>query len=56
MAPYGIDVSNFEESWRDGLAFCALLHSVDPKLLSFDAVKAQPPPSRLFAAFQVGSP
>lgn len=33
-----VDVKNFHTSWRNGLAFCALIHNFHPEALNFDAL------------------
>lgn len=32
----GVDIENFSESWADGLAFAALMHSFLPEDIPFD--------------------
>jgi len=48
---YGVEVVNFTTSWKDGLAFCALIHSYFPKALDFNACKTKAPKDRLAIAF-----
>ncbi|XP_051971720.1 EH domain-binding protein 1-like protein 1 isoform X7 [Xyrauchen texanus] len=35
----GIKVTNFNTSWRNGLAFCAILHHFHPEKIDFDALE-----------------
>lgn len=37
----GVRVLNLTSSWRDGLAFCALLHKYDPELIKFDELSKE---------------
>jgi len=48
---YGVEVTNFTSSWKDGLAFLALVHSHFPKSFDFAAIKAKTPNERLAVAF-----
>ena len=47
-------MQDFTKSWKDGLAFCALVHRHAPKELDFAAQKNKTPAERLELAFEVG--
>jgi hypothetical protein len=53
--PYGIQILDFERSWRDGVAFCALVHRFWPPLINMEAVRSESssPRQNLQLAFEV---
>lgn len=48
-----VEVTNFTTSWRDGLAFCAILDRHRPDLLSYDDCLGQQPLENIETAFRV---
>lgn len=50
-----VGVTNFHTSWKDGLAFCALVHKFHPDLLQFDSMSKDKPLDNLEAAFSVAT-
>lgn len=49
----GLDVRDFTSSWRDGLAFNALIHSIRPDLIDLRRLEQMNPRERLENAFQI---
>uniref|UniRef100_A0A0N4ZA59 Calponin-homology (CH) domain-containing protein n=1 Tax=Parastrongyloides trichosuri TaxID=131310 RepID=A0A0N4ZA59_PARTI len=53
-APYNnVDVKNFNTSWKDGLAFCALIHRHRPELLDYSKLSKGDPIHNLNLAFDI---
>ncbi|KAK3749497.1 hypothetical protein QZH41_013472, partial [Actinostola sp. cb2023] len=53
-APYkNVKVQNFHTSFKDGLAFCALIHRHRPDLIQYDALRKDDPYTNLRTAFDV---
>lgn len=48
-----VEVTNFTTSWRDGLAFCAIIDRHRPDLLSYDDCLGQQPLENIETAFRV---
>jgi len=53
-ASYGnVNVKNFHMSWKDGLAFCALIHKHRPDLIDYDSLRKDQPMENCRLAMKV---
>ncbi|XP_076442303.1 alpha-actinin, sarcomeric-like isoform X2 [Babylonia areolata] len=53
-APYkNVNVQNFHLSWKDGLAFCALIHRHRPELIDYYKLSRENPLENLNTAFDI---
>merc|ERR1719242_894265 len=54
----GVNITNFSTSWKDGLAFCALIHKFNPTEFDFAELTNDPSPANrkknFDLAFDVG--
>ncbi len=50
---YEIKTTNFHKSWRDGMAFCAIINRHRPDLLDIDECDPNKPLDNLERAFTV---
>uniref|UniRef100_A0A5K3EGH0 SH3 domain-containing protein n=1 Tax=Mesocestoides corti TaxID=53468 RepID=A0A5K3EGH0_MESCO len=50
-----VDVKDFSTSWRDGMAFGALLHSHEPSTIDMSQLKPEKPIENLTIAFRVAN-
>ncbi|KAF5302964.1 hypothetical protein FQA39_LY10142 [Lamprigera yunnana] len=50
----GVKVTNLTTSWRNGIAFCALIHHFKPDLIDFDSVSPHEVRSNCKKAFDAG--
>ena len=51
----GVNVTDFHNSWQNGLAFCALIHRHRPDLLDFDSLSAANAEENLNTAFDAAT-
>ncbi|VBB31019.1 unnamed protein product, partial [Acanthocheilonema viteae] len=51
--PYNISLTDMDKSWRDGIAFNALIHRVRPELVDMDVVRQSTPKTNLEQAFRL---
>jgi len=49
----GVNIKNFHRSWKDGLAFCALIHKHRSDIIDFDSLSTESAAENLAAAFQL---
>ncbi|CAF1205495.1 unnamed protein product [Adineta steineri] len=55
LANYGISITNFSNSWTDGIAFCSLLHSYLPDRVDLEIIKKETKKKRFEIAFNIAS-
>jgi hypothetical protein len=53
LIPTDLLVGNFSKSWKDGLAFCAIIHHFRPDLLDFSKLSANEPEKNAKLAFDI---
>nr|CAH8876498.1 unnamed protein product [Trichobilharzia regenti] len=50
---YDVEIRDFGPSWRDGIAFNAMVHNIDSSLVEMDKVKTRTPKENLEHAFTI---
>lgn len=50
-----VKITNFTTSWKDGLAFCALMHKYHADSIDYKDMINKTPHERLVAAFEAGA-
>ncbi|CAF0994330.1 unnamed protein product [Rotaria sordida] len=55
LTNYKISITNFSNSWTDGIAFCSLLHSYLPDRIDLDMIKKESKKNRFEIAFNIAS-
>ncbi|ERL86810.1 hypothetical protein D910_04214 [Dendroctonus ponderosae] len=50
----GVKVTNLTTSWRNGMAFCALIHHFNPELINFDSLSPHDIKANCKIAFDAG--
>jgi len=48
-----VNIENFQGSWYDGMAFCALVHAIDPSLMDYDSLNPENVKENLTRAFEL---
>jgi len=48
-----VNIENFQGSWYDGMAFCALVHAIDPSLIDYDSLSPDNAKENLTKAFEL---
>jgi len=48
-----VNIENFQNSWYDGMAFCALVHAMNPSLLDYDHLDPANAKENLTLAFEL---
>ena len=50
---YGLKINDMDKSWRDGLAFMALVHRSNPALVDMEVAKRRTPRENIENAFEL---
>ena len=53
LCRFGIEVRDFGSSWRDGVAFNALIHGLQPELVDMSVLAKNSPRANLEHAFSI---
>jgi hypothetical protein len=51
----GVNIKNFSGSFKNGLAFCALIHKFHPDKFDFDSLDAENREHNVNLAFDIGT-